>query len=317
MLDIELSFSVGLTKSYMQYLAKSSTIDDMEKKPRIAFFGGEPLGLPALQALCGAGLTPSLVVCNPDRPSGRGLALNPPPIKVWAEAQGIEVFQPTSYKNKEDLERLIATEWDLFVVVAYNFILPKWFLELPKHGVVNVHPSLLPKLRGASPIRTAILENRRDEVGVSIMLMDEKMDHGPLLTQTPLTLNDWPISGSMLDDMLGQIGGEMLAQTIPKFLSGEITPMEQNHDEATYTKKFEKADSELIIDPTSLPTGDEAFKTLCKIMAYEGIGDTFFIDNGKRVKVKGADLSDGALTIFRVIPEGKKETDFSIYLASR
>ena len=301
----------------MQYLAKSSRIGDMESKPRIAFFGGEPLGLPALQALCSAGLTPSLVVCNPDRPSGRGLELTPPRIKVWAQAQGIEVFQPTSYKTKEDLLRLTEVNWDLFVVVAYNFILPKWFLELPKHGVINVHPSLLPKLRGASPIRTAILENLRAEVGVSIMLMDEKMDHGPLLAQTPLGLNDWPIDGPMLDDMLAQIGGEMLARTIPKFLNGELTPTEQNHDEATYSKKFDKAEAELSIDPTNLPTGNEAFEILCKINAWLGIGDTFFMDNGKRVKVKGAILLDNALCLTRVTPEGKNEMDFAAYLASR
>ncbi len=301
----------------MQYLAKSSTICGMESKPKIAFFGGEPLGLPALQALCSAGLTPSLVVCNPDRPSGRGLEVTSPRIKTWAQAQGIEVFQPTSYKAKEELERLIALEWDLFVVVAYNFILPKWFLELPAHGTVNVHPSLLPKLRGASPIRTAILENLRDEVGVSIMLMDEKMDHGPLLAQTPLSLNDWPISGLMLDDMLAQIGGEMLARTIPKFLSGEITPIEQNHNEATYSKKFEKIEAKLQLDPTDLPTGDEASDAICKISAWSGIGDTFFMDKGKRVKVKGAVLLNNTLTLTRVIPEGKKEMDFAIYLTSR
>ncbi len=289
----------------------------MPKLPKIAFFGGEPLGLPALQALCSAGLTPSLVVCNPDRPSGRGLEVTPSRIKVWAQAQGIEVFQPSSYKTKEDLGRLTELQWDLFVVVAYNFILPKWFLELPKHGVINVHPSLLPKLRGASPIRTAILENLRTEVGVSIMLMDEKMDHGPLLAQTPLSLNEWPINGPMLDDMLAQIGGEMLARTIPKFLAGEITPMEQNHDEATYSKKFEKADAELHIDPNNLPTGDEAFKLLCKINAWSGIGDTFFMDNSKRVKVKGAVLLNGTLTLTRVIPEGRKEMDFLSYLQSR
>lgn len=288
----------------------------MNTKANIAFFGGEPLGLPALQALCSAGLTPALVVCNPDRPSGRGLEVTPPRIKVWAEAQGIEVFQPTTYKTKEELEQLIATNWDLFVVVAYNFILPKWFLELPKYGVVNVHPSLLPKLRGASPIRTAILDNLRAEVGVSIMLMDEKMDHGPILTQTPLSLNDWPIDGPMLDDMLAQIGGEMLAQTIPKFLAGELTPTEQDHDDATYSKKFKKTDAELLIDPTNLPTGDEAFNIFCKISAWAGIGDTFFMDNGKRVKVKGASLSSGTLTLTRVTPEGKKEMDFVSYLAS-
>jgi methionyl-tRNA formyltransferase len=251
------------------------------------------------------------------------MELTPPRLKTWAIENDIEVFQPSSYKesNKENLTRITDHEWDLFVVVAYNFILPKWLLELPKHGTINVHPSLLPKLRGMSPIRTAILENLPEQVGVSIMLLDEEMDHGPILSQTPLTLNEWPISGPLLDDMLGQIGGEMLAATIPRFLTGEITPTEQEHLAATYTKKFEKADSELFINPTNLPTGDTAFTTLCKMKAFEGIGDTFFIDNGKRVKVKDAGLTTGAhpptLTITRVIPEGKKEMDFTAYLTSR
>ena len=129
----------------------------MNTKPKIVFFGGEPLGLPALEALVRAGLTPQLVVCNPDRPSGRGLELTPPRIKTWATEHGIAVFQPTSYKNEEARLKLVETEWDLFIVVAYNFILPKWLLDLPKYGTINMHPSLLPKLRGMSPIRTAIL----------------------------------------------------------------------------------------------------------------------------------------------------------------
>ncbi len=288
-------------------------------KPRIAFFGGEPLGLPALQALAQSDLVPQLVICNPDRPSGRGLELATPRIKTWALEHDINVIQPATYKTPDTkgISQLTDEPWDLFIVVAYNFILPKWLLEIPTHGVINVHPSLLPKLRGMSPIRTAILKNLPDQVGVSIMLLDEKMDHGPILSQTPLHLNEWPINGPLLDDMLGQIGGEMLAVTVPRWLSGEITPTEQNHTNATYTKKFEKVDAELNIDPTKLPTGDEALETLCKIHAFAGIGDCFFIDNGKRVKVKGAVLSDGAFQITRVIPEGKKEVDFGVYLASR
>lgn len=292
-----------------------------DQKPKIVFLGGEPLGLPALQAMVRAGLKPELVVCNPDRPSGRGLELKPPPIKIWAEQNGITVFQPTSYKTKGDLRELTEADWDLFVVVAYNFILPKWCLELPRHGVINVHPSLLPKLRGASPIRTAILEDRRDEVGVSIMLMDEQMDHGPLLAQVPLTLDEWPISGPLLDDRLAQAGAELLVMTIPKWLDGIIAPRAQNHDAATYTKRFNKADSQLLIDPTNLPTGDEALAVFFKINAYSGIGDTFFIDKGKRIKIKSADLKahahTPALALNRVIPEGRSEVDFTGYLASR
>jgi methionyl-tRNA formyltransferase len=292
----------------------------MQQKPKIAFFGGEPLGLPALQALVKADLIPSLVLCNPDRPSGRGQQLRTSPLKAWAEQQHLEIFQPTSYKVREDLTPITNTDWDLFVVVAYNFILPKWLLELPKRGVINVHPSLLPKLRGASPIRTAILENLKDEVGVSIMLMDEKMDHGPILAQEAMVIPDseWPMNGPTFDALLAAKGGDMLAATIPQWLNGSLTPVEQEHVAATYTKKFEKAESELSIDPTNLPQGDEAFKMLCKIRAFAGMSDTFFMDFGKRIKIKEAIVShDGSLQLLRVIPEGKKEMDFATYLTSR
>ena len=285
--------------------------------PKITFFGGEPLGLPALQALQQAGLTPTLVVCNPDRRSGRGQQLHSSPIKVWAQSKGIEVFQPTSFKDKDALSPITNIDWDLFVVVAYNFILPKWFLELPKHGVVNVHPSLLPKLRGASPIRTAILENRRAEIGVSIMLMDEKMDHGPLLAQTPVTVHEWPIAGPALDELLALTGGEMLVMTIQKLLKSDVTPVEQDHTQATYTKKFEKADAEILLDPLNLPTGEKALITLCKIKAFAGMSDCFFIDNGTRIKIKAAAMTDDQLIILRVIPEGRREMDFNVYLLSR
>jgi methionyl-tRNA formyltransferase len=294
----------------------------MKSQYNIAFFGGEPLGLPALEHLVKAGLTPELVICNPDRRSGRGLSLTPPRIKTWSLEHDIEVFQPTSYKasNRENLGRITDHQWDLCIVVAYNFILPKWLLEIPKHGVINVHPSLLPKLRGASPIRTAILENRKDEIGVSIMLMDEEMDHGPILAQEKFELADdvWPMRGDELDVLLAEKGGEMLSATIHKWLAGEITPTEQEHLAASYTKKFDKTDAELQLDPTNLPTGDEAFKTLCKINAFAGIGDCYFMDNGKRVKVKAAGLTAGGqLELHRLTPEGKKEMDFSVYLTTR
>lgn len=288
--------------------------------PRIAFFGGEPLGLPSLQAMMKAGIIPSLVICSPDRPSGRGQQLQENPLKEYAREHGLPVFQPESYKDRDALSPLTEGQWDLFVVVAYNFILPKWLLDIPTQGVINVHPSLLPKLRGASPIRTAILEDRRDEVGVSLMLMDEKMDHGPILVQEAVTIPDseWPLQGPQLDALLAEKGGDMLVAMIPAWLEGSLTPKEQEHVAATYTKKFEKADSELILDPLNLPHGEEAKSTLLKIKAFAGMMDTFFMDNGKRVKIKDATLSEnGALILLSVVPEGRKEMTFASYLTSR
>lgn len=291
----------------------------MSNKLNIAFFGGEPLSVPVLEELKAAGIIPSLIICNPDRPSGRGMNLAKPPVKDWAEAEHIDVFQPTSYKNKEDLARLTTTDWDLFVVVAYNFILPKWLLDIPKHGVINVHPSMLPSLRGASPIRTAIMEDRRDDIGVTIMLMDEKMDHGPILDQMIMFIEDeeWPMSGPVLDEALAAMGGSLLAEVIPAWVAGDIEPQEQEHEAATYTKRLTKEQSELVINPKKLPTGTEAQEAILKVNAFAGIGDTFFMHEGKRVKIKTAALTDGGLLkILSVIPEGKKEMSFENYLQS-
>lgn len=285
---------------------------------KFVFFGGEPLAVPVLEKLQAAGLTPSLVVCNPDRRSGRGLELAPPPAKVWATAAGIEVFQPATYKDDTVKTKLTETEWDVFVVVAYNFILPEWLLAIPKHGVINVHPSLLPKLRGASPIRTAILENLPGEVGVSVILLDKEMDHGPILDQVqlPITSEHWPVSGPELDRTLADLGSELLAEVLPAWVAGELSPQEQDHAAATYCGRLQKSDSELQIDPHNLPASEAGRRAWHAINAFAGIGDTFFIHEGKRVKIKQAEFAGGKLRLLRVIPEGKKEIDFTDYLSS-
>lgn len=289
----------------------------MNPKIKFVFFGGEPLAVPVLNKLKEADLVPEIIVCNPDRPTGRDQVITKPPAKIWAETEGIEVFQPTTYKDESAREFLSQTDWDIFVVVAYNFILPKWLLEIPKRGVVNVHPSLLPRLRGSSPIRTAILNNLPEEVGVTIMLLDEEMDHGPTLEQEQLylTKETWPMSGPELDKKLAKLGGKLLAETLPAWVNDELSPQEQEHEQATYCGKLKKSDSELSIDPLKLPGGSAALKAWHAINAFAGIGDTYFIYNGKRIKIKTAELStSGSLKILRVVPEGKKEVDFEDYL---
>lgn len=266
-----------------------------------------------------SGLTPSLVVTSPDRPVGRKQIITPPPTKALATASGIEVFQPASFKDRESLEILTKDEWDLFVVVAYNHILPSWLIELPKHKTINLHPSLLPKLRGPSPIRTAILENVPDAVGVSVMLLDEDMDHGPILSQSPCeAIKDmWPVPGPQLDQLLTLEGATLLCKTIPNWVNKTIEPQVQNHEEATYTKKFTKGSGELKLDPQKLPSGDTAFDYLLKIYAFAESPGTYFMHQGKRVKITTAHLSEQkTLVIDRVIPEGKSEMDFTSYLQS-
>jgi len=290
----------------------------MNNNYKIAFFGGEPLGVPVLEILKSASITPALIVASPDRPSGRNLVLTPPPVKVWAAANNIEVFQPATLKDKEPLGRLIDTDWDLFVVVAYNHILPEWLIELPRRKTINLHPSLLPYLRGPSPIRTAILEDKRDAIGVTIILLDKEMDHGPILAQKTLAIKDeeWPLDGMELDKRLIELGGDLLVNTIPLWLQSKIEPRAQDHILATYTKKFSKSQGELLIDPRKIPTGSEAYKMYLTICALSGIGGTFFFHNGKRVKITGARLVNDSLEIESVIPEGKNETTFQNWLNS-
>lgn len=288
----------------------------MTNKYKIAYFGGEPLGVPVLDILKLHGLVPELIIASPDKPAGRNLVLTPPRVKVWANENNIAVIQPENLKDQSELSALTDTSWDLFIVVAYNHILPKWLIELPKFKSINLHPSLLPKLRGPSPIRSAILKDKKDEVGVSVILLDKEMDHGPILASEPLLIsdNEWPINGQLLDTKLTQIGANLIARTIPDWLEGKITPAEQDHSLATYTEKFTKSQSELFIEPNNLPQGAEAYETYLKICAFAGIGGTYFFYKNKRVKITSAKLQAEKLVIEKVIPEGKAETDFEVWL---
>ncbi|KXJ97843.1 MAG: Methionyl-tRNA formyltransferase [Parcubacteria bacterium OLB19] len=280
---------------------------------KIAFFGTPEIASIVLEELKNANLIPNLIITNPDAPVGRKQILTPPPVKIWAQNQSIPVTQPLSLKNPDLLPEITDQEWDLFIVVAYGKIIPSWLLAKPKYGTVNVHPSLLPKLRGASPIRSAILNDIKD-TGVTIMLMDEELDHGPILYQekTPIETDSWPIDGQELDKIMAHQGGRMLAKIIPDYIQGRISPTSQDHKQATFCTKITKDMSELTIDPYHLPEGEAAYKILLKIRAFAGWPETFFIHNNKRYKIKQAKISNNKLEILRVVPEGKTETDFSL-----
>ncbi len=283
-----------------------------------AYFGGEPLAVPILKILLTANIKPSLVICSPDKPVGRKKIITPPPLKKFAQENNLPIFQPHTYKNKDDIEIILnKKEWDLFVVVAYNFILPAWLLNIPKYGVINVHPSLLPKLRGASPIRTAIKENLPETVGVTIMRMTEGMDEGPILKQEKLSLNKWPVPGPELDESLANLGGELLKNLIPDYVNSKIKEIPQNQDLVTYCHKIKSTDREVRINPHKLPIGDEAVYIWCAINAYIGIGDAFFVYDKKRVKINSARLTDDKkLILTKVTPAGRKPQNFSDYLSS-
>lgn len=282
---------------------------------KIAYFGGEPIGVPVLKELMECGITPELIICNPDRPAGRGQKLTPPPLKTFAIENQIEVFQPVSLKDEATLREKLQ-DFDLFVVVAYNHMMPGWLIDLPKYKTINVHPSLLPLRRGPNPIRSAVVEDDRASIGVSIMLMDEEMDHGPILAQRPLPIADefWPIDGRKLDEALANLGGALLANTICEWVEQTIEPTTQDHTFATYTKKMSKADGKLDIDPFDLPTDEAARRVYHIIQAYTGFPGTFFLYNGKRIKINEAQLIENQLRLITVTPEGKKTIAFDQWL---
>lgn len=280
---------------------------------KFAFFGTPDLATTALSEMETFGMIPSLIVTTPDAPVGRKQIITPPATKVWAAERNIPVFQPTTLKNREDLTPLTDESWDFFVVFAYGKIMPEWLLSLPKYGTINAHPSLLPKLRGASPIRSTLLTDL-SACGVTIMQMDKDLDHGPILIQQAIELYGQPIPGLELDRIASLICGDLLVHVMRELPLGTITPIAQDHAAATFCTKITKDMAELAIDPHTLPTGDFALECYRKICAFDGWPETFFIHEGKRFKIKAAHLDEtGTLLIDRIVPEGKNETDFKNY----
>lgn len=280
--------------------------------PRFAFFGTPEIAATALTEMETFGFVPALVVCNPDAPVGRKQVITPPPSKVWATERNITVFQPATLKNADDLTPLTAEQFDFFVVFAYGKIIPQWLINLPKYGTINAHPSLLPKLRGASPIRSTLLSNL-SAAGVTIMQMDAELDHGPILYQQPVMLPE-PIPGNTLDRTMALISGDLLVHVMLELQKGTLTLTPQDHTEATFCTKITKDMSELLLNPKVLPTGEEALAVYRKICAFDGWPETFFIHEGKRIKIKQASLAPtGELVITRIVPEGKNEMDWSQY----
>ncbi|MGY2726926.1 methionyl-tRNA formyltransferase [Thermostichus sp. OS-CIW-26] len=213
---------------------------------RVVFFGTPEFALPSLQILLQPQSPFEVVglVCQPDRPQGRGQKVLPPPTKVLAQAHGIPVWQPVRLRrDPQVLAALEALAADVFVVVAYGQILPLTVLQMPKLGCVNVHGSLLPAYRGAAPIQWAIA-NGETETGVTTMLMDEGMDTGAILLQAKLPIG--PEQTSLeLAPQLAQLGAELLVETLLKLEKGELTPIPQDGSRATYAPLLKKQDFHL------------------------------------------------------------------------
>lgn len=205
--------------------------------------GTPDFAVPVLDALCSNGHNVAAVYTRPDRPAGRGRRLSPPPVKVYAEQNGIPVLQPVSLRQERTIETLAYLEPQAMVVAAYGRILPPEMLRVPPLGVLNVHPSLLPRYRGPSPVTEAILDGE-SKVGVTVMLLDEGMDTGPILAQKETDVSPEE-AADQLTRRLFALGAELLAEVLPAWEAGEIKPVPQNEDEASVTRLCSREDGEI------------------------------------------------------------------------
>lgn len=276
----------------------------MNKKDlKIVFLGTPEFSVKPLEALINAGYQIIGIITGPDKPVGRKQVLTPSPVKIEAQKHNLPVFQP---ENKAELlEIMKKLRPDLAIVAAFGMIFTKEILEIPKYGFLNIHASLLPRWRGASPIQSAILA-RDEKTGITIMLINEKMDEGPVLAT-----REFPISNFQflkLSEELSKLGTELLIETIPKWINGEIKPMEQDNSKATYCKKITKEDGLIDLKKDSPELIDR------KIRAFTPWPGAFAFIGGKRLIIAKTELINNALKIKRVKPEGKNEMNFSDYL---
>lgn len=222
----------------------SSQVKMSNKKYNLIFFGTAAFGLPILQKLVKLPyLELKAVITQPDKPVGRKQILTPPPVKTLAKKFNIPVLQPDNIRTEEFEEKIRQINPKLVILVAYGKIIPKNVLEIPKFGWLNIHASLLPKFRGASPIQSAILSGEK-ETGVTLMKIDEHTDTGPIITQEKIEIAPDETSQT-LHDKLSRLGAELLAKTLPFYLDGKIKPKPQNNSQATYTKIIKKEDGKI------------------------------------------------------------------------
>lgn len=209
---------------------------------RTIFMGSPEFALPTLQALSQHTQLVG-VVTQPDREAGRGRKLTPPPVKILAEELGVEVFQPKSLRSEFAYTQLTQWKPELIIVAAFGQILRQIILDIPAFGCINVHASLLPRWRGAAPINAAILHGDT-ETGITIMKMDAGLDTGPFLSKRAISITSQDTAGT-LSNRLAVLGSELLIDTLPRYLSGEISPFPQPEEGSTYAPMLSKKDGEL------------------------------------------------------------------------
>jgi methionyl-tRNA formyltransferase len=273
----------------------------MSKKSNFIFWGTPDVASETLEVLKENGFTPSLVVTSRDMPQGRKMIVTPPPVKVWAEKNNIPYIQPEKLDTKEVWDILETNTPDLFIVVAYGKIMPENIINMPKLGSLNIHYSLLPKYRGASPVESAIL-NGDTKTGITIQKMQFEMDKGPIVAEEIVSILSTETAPELRARLI-KIGAELLVKILPNYLLGKTTPQSQDESLATYCKKIKKEDGLINLK-------DNGVKNYNKFRAYALWPRTFFFENGKRIIVTKARLESDKFIIEKIIPENGKEKDY-------
>ncbi len=299
---------------------------------KIVFMGTPDFAVPTLNKLYESEHEIAAVFTQPDKPKGRGYKLAPPPVKVLALEHGTPVYQPESLKKQPEMwDVLKEIAPDVIVVAAYGKILPKQVLDIPKYHCVNVHGSLLPKYRGAAPIQWSVL-NGDDETGITTMLMGEGLDTGDILLQrsTPIGENE---TAAELFDRLAEIGADLLIETLEKLEKGEITPVKQDEELATYASILTK---DMCMIDFNKPV-KEVHKKICGLSDWPCAVTTL---DGKRLKVYRSQIvkdktpgqqagtvvdtkqfcvccSDGVIKLTEVQAEGSKRMRSEDYLRGK
>ncbi len=299
---------------------------------RIVFMGTPDFSVGCLEALLNSEHEVVGVFCQPDKPVGRSQTLTAPPVKELAVKAGLEVFQPVSLKDGKGLEIISQLEPDVIIVVAYGKILPKDVLDYPKYGCINIHASILPMYRGASPIQWSVI-NGDKVTGVTAQQMDEGVDTGDILMceKTEIGINE---TAGELFDRLAVLGAEVLMKTMEKLVNGELNPVKQEHEKATHVGLLSKKDSPIDwslsafevhnkirgLNPWPSASTTLGGKTL-KVHESRLTGEKRSGESGSIIAKNGKMLvccGDGeVLEITSIQPEGKKRMPAASFLNGR
>lgn len=251
---------------------------------RLAFMGSPEFSIPTLKALIDVGHDVVSVYTQPPKPAGRGHKETPCPVHAWAESNNLDVKNPRSLRDPSVQNEFSKLNLDVAIVIAYGLILPREVLNAPRLGCLNVHASLLPRWRGAAPIQRALIAGD-SETGVGIMKMDEGLDTGPVLAEARTPISD-DETASSLHDRLSEMGAELMVNTLGKYNSGELVPIDQSTDGVTYAEKLSRNESKMDFS-------EPAEMLERKVRALNPWPGTWFEIDGTRIKVMAAEVVQG------------------------